>query len=62
METYRRCAEAAHRQQNDEEAYELENEAEFRVLDETIRGEMPDGLWKQITLTFNPWVNSHWTK
>ena len=23
---------------------------------------MPDGLWKQITLTFNPWINSHWTK
>lgn len=45
-----------------EEAYELENEEEFNTLDETIRGEMPDGLWKQITLTFNPWVNSHWTK
>ena len=37
-------------------------EDEFRVLDETIRGEMPNGLWKQLTLTFNPWVNSHWTK
>jgi phage terminase large subunit len=23
---------------------------------------MPAGLWKQITITFNPWVNSHWTK
>lgn len=45
-----------------EEAYELESEDEFRVLDETIRGEMPEGLWKQITLTFNPWVNTHWTK
>ena len=45
-----------------EEAFELESEDEFRVLDETIRGEMPNGLWKQLTLTFNPWVNSHWTK
>ena len=23
---------------------------------------MPEGLWKQISLTYNPWVNSHWTK
>jgi phage terminase large subunit len=23
---------------------------------------MPKGLWKQITLTYNPWVNNHWTK
>jgi phage terminase large subunit len=45
-----------------EECFELESEEEFRVLDETIRGTVPDGLWKQITLTFNPWVNSHWTK
>lgn len=45
-----------------EEAYELEDEEEFNTLDETIRGEMPEGLWKQITLTFNPWVNTHWTK
>jgi len=45
-----------------EEAYEIQDEEEFRVLDETIRGEVPDGLWKQITLTYNPWVSSHWTK
>lgn len=45
-----------------EEAFEIEDEAEFKTLDETIRGEMPQGLWKQITLTFNPWVSSHWTK
>lgn len=45
-----------------EEAYEIDNEADFDTLDESIRGEMPDGLWKQITITFNPWVNSHWTK
>lgn len=47
-----------------EEAFEIEDEAAFRTLDETIRGELPpeSGLWKQITLTFNPWVSSHWTK
>lgn len=45
-----------------EEAYEIDDEAQFDTLDESIRGEMPDGLWKQITLTFNPWVSSHWTK
>ncbi len=45
-----------------EEAYEINDEKEFKTLDESIRGEMPNGLWKQITITFNPWVNSHWTK
>ena len=45
-----------------EEAYELEDEEEFRTFDESIRGILPDGLWKQITLSYNPWVNSHWTK
>ena len=45
-----------------EEAYELDDVHDFDTFDESIRGEMPDGLWKQVTLTFNPWVNSHWTK
>jgi len=45
-----------------EEAYEIANEQDFDTLDETIRGEMPEGLWKQLTLTFNPWIDSHWTK
>lgn len=45
-----------------EEAYEIENEEEFRTFDESIRGEMPNGLWKQITLSYNPWIDSHWTK
>ena len=45
-----------------EECFEVEDEKDFQTLDETIRGEMPEGLWKQITLTYNPWVNSHWTK
>jgi phage terminase large subunit len=45
-----------------EEAYEIEEESDFDTLDESIRGIMPEGLWKQITITYNPWVNSHWTK
>lgn len=45
-----------------EEAYELDDVNDFDTFDESIRGEMPDGLWKQVTLTYNPWVNSHWTK
>jgi len=45
-----------------EEIYEIEDEVDFDTLDESIRGEMPTGLWKQLTLTYNPWVNSHWTK
>lgn len=45
-----------------EEAYEIDEESDFDTLDESIRGEMPEGLWKQLTLTYNPWVNSHWTK
>jgi phage terminase large subunit len=45
-----------------EEVYEIEKESDFDTVDESIRGEMPEGLWKQLTLTYNPWVNSHWTK
>lgn len=47
-----------------EEIFEIEDEQEFRTFDESIRGEMPEGsgLWKQHTITYNPWINSHWTK
>ena len=45
-----------------EEAYEITNEADFDMLDESIRGECPEGLWKQITLSFNPWNERHWMK
>lgn len=45
-----------------EEGYEIESEEEFRTFDESIRGEMPEGLWKQITISYNPWIDSHWTK
>lgn len=45
-----------------EEAYELTSEEDFSTLDESIRGELPDGLWKQWTITFNPWNEHHWLK
>jgi phage terminase large subunit len=45
-----------------EEAFEIDSEEDFTKFDTSIRGELPDGLWKQLTLTFNPWINSHWTK
>lgn len=31
-------------------------------MDMSIRGEMPPGLWKQITLTLNPWSLKWWGK
>jgi len=45
-----------------EESYEITKEADFDMLDESIRGEVPEGLFKQITLTFNPWNEHHWLK
>lgn len=45
-----------------EEAFEIDSEEDFDIFDESIRGEMPPGLWKQVTITYNPWINSHWTK
>lgn len=45
-----------------EEAYEIMSEADFDMLDESIRGEVPKGHFKQITLTFNPWNERHWIK
>ncbi len=47
-----------------EEAYEIGNENDFNMLDESIRGAIPPEtkLFKQITLTFNPWNEHHWIK
>lgn len=47
-----------------EEAYEIGNENDFNMLDESIRGAIPaeTGLFKQITLTLNPWNEHHWIK
>ena len=45
-----------------EEAYEVSKEADFDMLDESIRGEVSEGLFKQWTFTFNPWNEHHWIK
>lgn len=45
-----------------EEAYEVLKEEDFDTLDESIRGEVPPGLFKQWTITFNPWNEQHWLK
>lgn len=45
-----------------EEAYEIMSEEDFDTLTESILGDCPEGLFKQITLTFNPWNEHHWIK
>lgn len=45
-----------------EEAFEISNEDDFNKLEMSIRGEVPDGYFKQITLTFNPWSATSWLK
>ena len=45
-----------------EEAYEVMKEDDFNILDESIHGECPAPLFKQWTITFNPWNEHHWLK
>ena len=45
-----------------EEFYEIMKEEDFDILDESIRGTLPDGYWKRITATFNPWSEKHFVK
>ncbi len=46
-----------------EEAFELPTEADFDKLDLSVpRGTVEPPLFKQTTLTFNPWSASHWLK
>lgn len=45
-----------------EEAYEINREQDFNMLDESIRGVVEEPLFKQITITFNPWNERHWIK
>ena len=44
-----------------EEAYEI-LEDDFNKVDMSIRGELPEGYFKQITLLFNPWSANSWLK
>ncbi len=46
-----------------EEAFEIESEDDFDKLDMSVpRGNIPTNLFKQTTLTFNPWSDKHWLK
>lgn len=46
-----------------EEAFEIAAEEEFDTFDLSVpRGAVPPPLFKQTTLTFNPWNERHWLK
>lgn len=45
-----------------EEAFQCANEDDFNKLDMSIRGDLPKPLYKQLTLTFNPWSENIWIK
>lgn len=45
-----------------EEAFQITDEEEFNKLDLSIRGQLPEGYFKQITFTFNPWSENTWLK
>lgn len=44
-----------------EEATEL-TQNDFEIIDDRLRGELPEGQFYQIRLTFNPVSSSHWIK
>lgn len=44
-----------------EEATEL-TQADFEIIDDRLRGELPQGQFYQIRLTFNPVNKNHWIK
>lgn len=45
-----------------EEAYELETRDKLDTVVEGLRGFLPDGAYRQVILTFNPWSENHWLK
>lgn len=45
-----------------EEAYEITKESDFDMIDESIRGEVPEGYFKRIFVLLNPWSEKHWIK
>ena len=45
-----------------EEFYEITKEEDFNFLDESIRGTVEPPLFKQITMTMNPWSEKHFAK
>ena len=45
-----------------EEAYQINNEDDFNKVDMSIRGQLPNGYFKRLMITFNPWNENHWLK
>lgn len=45
-----------------EEASQIMNEEDFNKVDLSIRGNLPAPLFKQHTITLNPWSDKHWIK
>lgn len=45
-----------------EEFYEISKEEDFDIIDESIRGKLPEGYFKRVTATFNPWSDRHFSK
>lgn len=45
-----------------EEAYELKSLDDFNTVEESIRGQLPDGGYYQTIIAFNPWSEKHWLK
>lgn len=43
-----------------EEAFEIDDYDQWRKVDGSIRGKLPDGLFHQITFCFNAWSQDHW--
>lgn len=43
-----------------EEAFQLKSYEEFRVVDGSLRGDLPEGLFLQITFCMNAWDSGHW--
>ena len=44
-----------------EEAFEVEEDA-FNRIDESLRGQLPEGYYVQWLISFNPWSSSSWLK
>lgn len=45
-----------------EEAYEITEEDKFDMIDESIRGKIPEYLFKRVFVLLNPWNERHWIK
>ena len=43
-----------------EEAFELKSYDQWRKIDGSIRGKLPEGVFHQITFCLNPWNVGHW--